>query len=76
MSAHLAHHARAHGPLGPGQTRVVVLEPDGRVVVRDFASAGDAAQYAGDAAWETEDDRGPPLVGLFAALPEAPGSGG
>lgn len=75
MSA-LEEHARAHGPLAPGLTRVVVLEPDGRVSVRDFASAGDAAQYAGDAAWESEDDRGRPLVGVFAALPEAPGAGG
>lgn len=74
--AALEEHARAHGPLATGMTRVVVLEPDGRVSVRDFASAGDAAQYAGDAAWESEDDRGRPLVGVFAALPEAPGAGG
>lgn len=68
MSTTLLEFARQHGPLAPGQTRVVVIEPDGRVRVRDFPSAGDAAQYAADVASETEDDRGPPVVGVFAGL--------
>lgn len=69
----LERHARDAGPLAAGWTRVVVLEPGGRATVRDFPSAGEAAQYAGDAAWETEDDRGRPLVGVFQGLPDGAG---
>lgn len=66
----LERHARDAGPLAAGWTRVVVLEPGGRVTVRDFPSPGEAAQYAGDAAWEADNDRGRPLVGVFQGLPD------
>jgi hypothetical protein len=70
MHRHLLDLARRHGPLTAGSVRAVVLEPDGRVVVRDFTSRLEADAYARDAAWETADDRGSPLVHLFASLDE------
>lgn len=60
--------ARRHGPLAPGAVRVVVVEPDAQVRVRDFASRAEADAYAGDVRWERDDDRGPPLVAVFDAV--------
>lgn len=65
--------ARKHGPLAPGAVRVVVLEPDARVRVHDFASRAEAEVYASDVRWERDDDRGPPVVAVFEALADAPG---
>lgn len=61
-------HAKAHGALPAGQVRVVVLEPDGRVLVRDFEDPKVAKQYVDDVRWEPQDDRGPRLVEAFSRL--------
>ncbi len=46
---------RRGGPIAPGTYRAIVLEADGRITHRDFASLDDARRYADDAAWEAED---------------------
>lgn len=57
--------ARARGPVAPGQTRVLVIEPDGRVHHSDFADRAAAQAYAADVRYEIEDDRGSPVALLF-----------
>lgn len=70
MSAHLLELARRHGPLAAGGGRVVVLEPDGRVVNRGFSSRAEAETSAREATRETEDARGSPIAGFFSSLDE------
>jgi len=55
-------HAKAHGPIAPGTFRVVVLEHDDRITIRDFASFDDARAYAYDCASETDHDNAPIAV--------------
>ncbi len=59
--------ARTGGPLASGAVRAVVLEPNAAVRVRDFPHLTEARQYARDAAWESEEDRGSPVVALYDA---------
>lgn len=59
--------ARAAGPIAPGHTRVLVIEPDARAHHRDFEDLVAAEEYADDVRRETEDDRGAPLAIVFDA---------
>ena len=63
MSA-LREYARAHGPLPEGHVRVVVIEADASVRVRDFASRAEGEQYLADVRWEADGA----IAELFDAL--------
>jgi hypothetical protein len=52
--APVAARARRAGAVAAGSFRAVVLEPDARVVCRDFATRDAAQRHADDAASETE----------------------
>ncbi|OAI51405.1 hypothetical protein AYO46_08165 [Betaproteobacteria bacterium SCGC AG-212-J23] len=63
--AFIATAARAHGPIATGSFRVVVLEADGTLTIRDFASLGSAQRYAEDAASESDGPGGSPCAYAF-----------
>ena len=57
--------ARAHGPVAPGSFRVVALEADGKVTMRDFSNLEGAQRYAEDAASESDGPGGTPYAYVF-----------
>ena len=57
--------ARAHGPVAAGSFRVVVLEADQELAVRDFPSLELAQRYAQDAASESDGPGGTPYAYVF-----------
>jgi len=57
--------ARAHGPVAPGSFRVVVLEADSELSIRDFANLEHAQRYAEDAASESDGPGGTPYAYVF-----------
>ena len=57
--------ARAHGPVAAGSFRVVVLEADQALSVRDFTNLESAQRYAEDAASESDGPGGTPYAYVF-----------
>jgi hypothetical protein len=57
--------ARDHGPVAPGSFRVVVMEADHGLTIRDFASRERAQRYAQDAASESDGPGGTPYAYVF-----------
>lgn len=57
--------ARAHGPVAPGSFRVVVLEANSELTIRDFEDFDRAQRYAEDAASESDGPGGTPYAYVF-----------
>jgi len=57
--------ARAHRLVAPGSFRVVALERDGKLTIRDFSNLEGAQRYAEDAASESDGPGGTPYAYVF-----------